>query len=304
MTAATRSAIPFGAMLTLGILWLVWGTSWPAMRIVFLEIPVWQFRTVTCGVAGVILLAMGIAQDRRHWHPARTTWPRLVAAAFFNMTCWHILVGFGLQIVGAGHAAIVCYTLPIWTALLASVFLKERLSPRILVALVLGVAGVSVLLSVNMSLLENAPLGFIFLLTAAITWAAGTLIVKHYDWGIGMFALAGWQLLIGLVPIAIIATMSEPFMLHRVSTEAAVAGLYVLFVGMVVGYALWFGIVNVMSATVASIGSLMIPVIGVVSSAVLLDEPIGWRELVALVLVLSAITLVLFFRPKHQGNSW
>ena len=57
-----------------------------------------------------------------------------------------------------------------------------------------------------------------------------------------------------------------------------------------------------MSATVASIGSLMIPVIGVVSSAVLLDEPIGWRELVALVLVLSAITLVLFFRSKHQGN--
>jgi tRNA(Arg) A34 adenosine deaminase TadA len=136
---------------------------------------------------------------------------------------------------------------------------------------------------------------------SAITWAGGTLVVKHYEWGVSLNALAGWQLLVGLVPITAIAAVSEPFVLHRASLEAALSGLYVLLVGMVMGYALWFRVVRAMPATVASIGAMMIPVIGVASGAILLGEPFGWREVLALALVLSAIALVLFVPARRGG---
>ncbi len=299
---------PVGGLITLVVLWLVWGTSWPAMRTVFLELPVWQFRAVSCAAAGTVLLALGYLQDRSRWKAPRRIWPRLIAAAFLNMTCWHILTGFGLQIVGAGHAVIVCYTLPVWTALLGGLFYGERIAARTMAALVLGIAGVAVLLSAGFDapgewLRGDQPLGFAFVLLAAITWAAGTLVIKHYEWGVSMSALAGWQLLIGLVPIASIALASEPFVLHRASLEATLSGFYVIFVAMVMGYALWFRTVQSMPATIASIGTLMIPVIGLGSGALLLGEPFGWREITALALVLSAIALVLFVPARRRSGA-
>lgn len=304
--APPRAAVPLGGLVMLVFLWMVWGTTWPAMRIVFLELPVWQFRALTCGVAGVVLLGLGIVQERNRWKVPRRIWPRLAAASFLNMTCWHVLTGFGLQIVGAGHAAIVCYTLPVWTALLAGLFFGERITARVVVAIALGIAGVVVLLSAGFGATGDLwqgerPLGFAFILLASITWAGGTLVIKHHEWNVSMNALAGWQLLIGLFPVGLIAAVSEPFVLHRASVEATLAGLYVLFVGMVMGYALWFRVVRAMPATVASIGTMMIPVIGVSSGALLLGEPFGWREVLALALVLSAIALVLLL-PALKGR--
>lgn len=302
MTGSTSggggSAVPLGSFITLVFLWLVWGTSWPAMRMVFLELPVWQFRALACALAGLVLLSMGRAQSPERWRVPRRMWGRLILAAFFNMTCWHILVSFGLQILGAGHAAIVCYTLPVWTALFAGIFLGERITWQVFLALILGMAGVAILFVSGLGKIDGAALGFALVLTSAMTWAIGTLIVKNVVWPTSMTALAGWQLLIGLVPMAVMAALTEDFVLHKASTDALLAGLYVVLIGMIAGYALWFRVVDIMPATIASIGALMIPIVGVLSAALVLGEPVGWREFVAMALVLSAVALVLFFRPK------
>jgi drug/metabolite transporter (DMT)-like permease len=101
------------------------------------------------------------------------------------------------------------------------------------------------------------------------------------------------------VPIAIIAIATERFTLHTASNAALLSAGYILVFGVILGYALWFKIVSLFPATIASIGSLVTPVIGMASSAVFLSEPIGWRELVALALVLSAVAMVVF-RPAPR----
>ena len=291
-----RALVP--AWIWLAALWLVWGTSWPAMRTVFLEMPVWQFRAVTCLLGGLALLAMatlaggGVRLARGDWLP-------LALASVFNMTVWHVTSGYGLTMIGAGHAAVVVYTLPVWTALLSAFFLKERLTPRVLASLVLGMGGVAVLASHDFAALGAEPLGLVFVLAAAVSWAVGTILIKRRAWSAGMNALAGWQLLIGMVPIGIIAVLTERFTLHQASGAAIVSAFYILVFGVVVGYALWFKVVSLFPATIASIGALVIPVIGMASSAILLDEPIGWREVAALALVLSAVAIVIF-RPAAQ----
>jgi drug/metabolite transporter (DMT)-like permease len=282
----------------LALLWVVWGTSWPAMRTVFLEVPVWQFRAITCVLGGAALLAITRLTGGRV-RLARGDWVPLALAGFFNMTVWHITSGYGLKMIGAGHAAVVCYTLPVWTALLGAVFFKERLTPRVLLGLALGMGGVGVLASHDFKALGADPLGLGLVLIAAMSWGVGTVLIKRRPWSAGMNALAGWQLLMAAAPIGVVALLTERFALHEASDAALLSGAYILFVGVILGYAVWFKVVSLFPATIASIGALVTPVIGMGSSALLLGEPIGWRELAALALVLSAVALVVF-RPAPK----
>ena len=279
-------------------LWIVWGTSWPAMRTVFLEVPVWQFRAITCVLGGAALLAIARFSGASV-RLARADWLPLAVASVFNMTVFHIATGYGLKMIGAGHAAVVVYTLPVWTALLGAFFLKERLAPRVLLGLVLGMGGVGVLASHDFKALGSDPLGLVVVLAAAICWGIGTMLIKQRSWSAGVNALAGWQLLMAAAPIGVVALLTERFALHEVSNAALFSGAYILFIGVILGYAVWFKVVSLFPATIASIGALVTPVIGMASSALLLGEPIGWRELAALALVLSAVALVIF-RPAPR----
>jgi drug/metabolite transporter (DMT)-like permease len=289
----TARAHPARDWIWLGLLWLVWGTSWPAMRAVFLEMPVWQFRAITCLIGGAALLLIAHLAGGTLRVPPRQ-WVALAAASLFNIIVWHVATGYGLLRVGAGHAAVICYTMPVWTALLSTVFLHERLSARILIALVLGMGGVAVLLSYDFAGLIDRPAGYLFVLAAAFGWAFGTIVVKRVRWQVGMTALAGWQLLLASVPIGIIAIATERFALHEASLRAYIGATHVLFLGVIAGYALWFRVVDRFPASVGSIGTLVIPVVGVATGALFLGEAVGWREITALALVLSAVALALF----------
>ena len=298
----SKVGVSKAGFLLLVCLWLVWGTSWPAMRIVFTELPIWQFRAVTCAISGFALLLMGLAAKQR-WRVPRRHWGAIAGASLFNMTLWHVLVGYGLFYIGAGHAVIIVYTLPVWTAILSVLFLKESMNWRTILALIFGMAGVLVLLSSDFEQIGTNPIGAAFILGAAISWAIGTIIVKRVQWTTDLYALAGWQLLIGLVPIAVIAFATERFTMHEASPQAIWAGLYVLFFGLIAGYALWFKIIEILPVTIASIGALMIPVIGVASGALILGEPVTWIEGMALLLVLGAVGMVLFGHPRRKGSS-
>jgi len=288
-----------GGWAALVTLWVVWGTSWPAMRVVFLEMPVWQFRTVTCFFGGLaLLLFVRMAGGRVRLK--RDEWIPLAIAAFFNMTVWHVTSGFGLTMIGAGHAAVVCYTLPVWTAVLSVLFLGDKLDARVILGLVCGMGGVAVLASHNFDAIGSKPLGLLLVLIAAMCWAIGTILIKRRTWSVGAGALAGWQLLLGMVPISIMAVTTESFTMHQASTIAILCALYTFVFGLIAGYALWFKVVDSFPATIAAIGALVIPVIGMMSSALLLGEPLGWREFAALGLVLSAVALVVFRRSAPK----
>ncbi len=179
-------------------------------------------------------------------------------------------------------------------------FLGDRLDARVIAGLVSGMGGVAVLASHDFEAIGANPLGLVLVLIAAVSWAIGTILIKRRQWSVGVGALAGWQLLVGMVPIAIMAVATERFTMHRASTPALLAGSYTFVFGMIVGYALWFKVVASFPATIAAIGALVIPIIGMISSALLLGEPLGWREFVALALVLSAVALVVFRRTPPK----
>lgn len=272
---------------------LGWGLNWPAMKIIVAEVPVWQFRAVTGVAGGLALFAVARLLGERLAVP-RAQWLPLAAAALLNITSWFVLVAYGVMLMGGGHASILAFTMPIWSAALGVVLFRERMTARRLVSLVMGALGVAVLMSHDFERLGASPWGALIILAAAFNWAIGHQIQKRVAWEIQPLALAAWQVTLGTAPIVVIAAVLEPFVYHRASWPAIASSIYLTFFALAFCYYAWFTAVRIFPTHISAISSLSVPVVGVVSSAILLGEPFGWREVAALALVVGAVALVLF----------
>jgi len=284
--------LPRSTWVLMLVLTLGWGCNWPMMKIALHEIPVWTFRSlcVWAGALGVLL----IARMRGHaLLPPRTQWPRVFVTSLFNVTGWNILIGYGVTLLPAGRSAILAYTMPLWVALLSVPVLKEPLTSRRLLGLSLGMGGMLLLLSNELAVLRAAPVGALFVIGAAWSWAIGTVLMKRFPTALASTSFTGWQLLLGGVPIIAGALLFDSGRLHALSWHAMLALAYNMIVAFILCHWIWFEIVSRASATVSSLGTLSIPVVGVFSSMLILGERPDWREYAALILVLSAIGTVL-----------
>jgi drug/metabolite transporter (DMT)-like permease len=275
---------------------ILWGANWPAMKLAVLEFEPWTFRVVSVLGAGLTLLLLARLSGERIRMERRLIVPHL-AISLAGVTLWHMLTAFGLLYIGGGRAAIIAFTMPVWATLFSMFFLGERPSLTLGLALLLGMVGLAMLIGPDMARLGETPLGALLILAAAIVWAIQTVATKAYDWRIGTMALSAWQLLAGGIPILLawlwLGAWPDP---AQLSPEGVLALLYVVFVALVFCFTTFLRIVRLLPAIAASLSTLAIPVVGVASSAWLLGEPIGLRELAALLPVLSAIGLVLLPR--------
>lgn len=289
-----RSSVEFRPLvfILVALLSIGWGFSWPMMKMALSEFPIWTFRAVSCLSAGLALLGLARLAGGRLM-PSPGEWRGVALAAFCNVTAWHMLVGYGVILVASGHAAVLAYTMPLWVVVLGAVFLGQPLEMPSVAGLILGLAGIVTLVAPDFDTLREAPLGAALILLGAMAWAAGTLIQKRLKTGLPTLALTGWQLVLGSVPILLLAPVIEGFAFPAVSARAWVAGVYITIVALVICYFLWFKIVSLMPASRASISMLLVPALGVISGALFLDEAFGWREALALCCIASALVLVL-----------
>ena len=291
--AETRLGIMLLFVLAFG-----WGFNWPMMRIVLAEIPLWQFRAVTGIASGVILLLLALALGKRLAVPRRH-WNTLVVMSLFNVTSWFILIAWGIKMMATGQASILGFTMPIFAAILSVVFLKDKLSGRVILSLLLGTAGILVLVLQDFSAAGFDVWGAVVILLAAFNWGVGSLIQKRTRWENDPTVIAGWQLTVGCLPIAVIAAATEKFVYHQADLTIIGASLYVTLISLVLCYFAWFRIVVIFPIAISSIGTLLTPCVGLVSAALILHEPLGWRELSALVLVVAAVALVMI-KPQSS----
>ena len=290
--AAPSQTVPRTALLLLAALTLFWGFNWPIMKTAVSEIPPLIFRSFCLGSGAIGLFALALLGGKSLRVPRRQVVP-LVLASFFNMTVWNIFIAYGISMVPAARSAILAYTMPLWAILFGAMVLGERLTVRRLFGLAAGLAGMAVLMAGDLSALVEAPLGTMLILGAAMSWGAGTVIVKRAAFTIPVTTLAGWQLVIGGAPIFLATLMLDWGSIGPVGVAPMLATAYNMFICFIFCYWAWFRIVGMVPVAVAGLGTLMVPVIGVFSSAWLLDEAIGMPELASLALVTVALGSVL-----------
>lgn len=288
-------AIPRAGLVLLGLLSIGWGFNWPIMKVVVAEIPHWTFRGDCIVLASLGLFAIArLSGQSLRVPPGR--WPQLIAMAACNITGWNVLAIHGVSLLPSGRAAILGYTMPVWSALLGAWFLGEALDRRRLAGLALGMGGMVLLAGAELVTLGSNPAGVGFMIAAAICWAAGLTIYKRDPLPMPITTQTAWQALIGGVPVALAGHSLETVDWGHVSFWAMFGFWYNVFIALLFCYWAWNKLVQMVPASVSSLGSLIIPVVGVFSGMVFLGEVPRWQDFAALVLVLAAIATVLLPR--------
>jgi len=296
-SGAGAAALPRAGFVMLGLLTLFWGVNWPMMKWGVTEVNPWSFRAicVVLGVAGLFVCARLAGQE---WRIAPRDRVPLFWASVYNTTCWHLCSAFALMHIASGRAAIIAFTMPLWATLLSVRWLGEPITRAKALGLGLGLVGLALLLVGEIAVLRQAPLGAALMLAAAVSWAAGSLVVKRHVWSMGAFALTGWQLLLGGLPILAGWALLEggDWLRAGVTTPSwrgVVGTLYAATVPMIFCQWGWIRVLQVFPASIAAIGTLLIPVMGVFSAAVLIGERVGATELAALALICGSLAIVL-----------
>ena len=287
------TSLPRAGYVLLAGLTLFWGANWPVLKFVLEELPVWWFRSACVVVGGVGLLLIARLSGLSLTVPRAERGP-LVLCALFNVVGWHLCSAYGLSLMPAGRAAIVAFTMPLWASLLGSLVLGEALTRSKLIGLALGMAGLAVLIGPDLVDLGAAPPGAQVIIVAAVSWAARTGAIKRFTWSVPTTSLVGWQLMVGAVPITVGAVLLEPMPeLGTLGRDVWIALAYVFLFPMLFCQWAFFKTVRLFPASIAAIGTLAIPVVGVYASALMLGEVVGLREVSALALICSALAGVL-----------
>ena len=284
--------IPPRALVLLPILWLVWGTNWPLFPLATREVSVWTFRAVSVLIAGAALLiaarVMGqsLSIPRRHW---RT----IAVATFFYLVVWNIASTYSALLIPSGQSAVLGFTMPLWSALISWAVLGERLSGRLVLAVALGALAVTLLMWKSFAAYAQAPLGLALGLIAGIGWAVGTLILQRGQVQVPATVLTGWQLVITALPITIGAFAFGDHQWFMPSWSSILLIGYIALVPMCIGNLCWFSIVGLLPAHVAGLSSILVPVVAMVSGALMHGEPLGPVQWLAMVCSAAAMWLAL-----------
>jgi drug/metabolite transporter (DMT)-like permease len=292
-TRATHSHQDRTGLWLLLAITIFWGVNWPAIKLSVNEVPVWAFRAIclAAGAGGLFAIARAAGLPLRI--PRRDLgW--LILASLGNITGWHIFSAIGVFYMLPGRASILAFTMPLWAAPIAAFWVGERLGWPKLLGLVVGALGLAVLVVPDWQNLLAAPLGPAFMLLAAISWAFGTVALKAHSFSMPTTSLVAWQMVIGGAPIFLGALiLNHDFEPGSVSALGWWAVAYAALIPMVFCHWAWFRVVAIYPAVVAAIGTLAIPVVGVISSALITNDPVGWAEILSLLLILFALFLVL-----------
>ena len=268
-----------------------WGFNWPVTKYLLSELPPLILRGTT-GVVGACLLAALAMLSGQSLRVPRKMWPRLVMAAIFNVGCWMVLMGLALLWLPASEAALIAYTMPIWASMLAWPILGERPNLLRVISLVMAFAGLSAIMGGNGFAASMAKLpGIIMALGGALGFAIGTVLAKKLPLHLPPLTAASWQIGIGCLPVAVVGLLIEKADVAALSDVGWILLVYSTVVQFCVAYVSWFAALARLPASVAAIGTMAVPVIGVVASAVALHEPLGPGQIAALVFTLAGVAL-------------
>ena len=294
----TRPAI----YVLLAVVVLVLGLNWPVMATGIKSIsPIWMGVFRVSGAAAVVV-TMGLL-SRNMSVPPRRDLPIIVSMAVFRLTTVFILVFTGLQLVPAGRSSVVVWTTSLWTVPIAAIFLGERMTGRRWAGLLLGIGGVVVLFepwSFDWSQ-SDVFLGHVLLILAAIVNAATAVHIRGHRWTMSPLEAAPWQLVGAALIMVTLGLATEGVPVIDWTPQLTWVVLYQGVLATGVAFLAQIVILRNVPAVSTNLTLMGVPVVGVVSSAILLGETVTFTLAVGLVLVILGVTINLLSDRSRLG---
>jgi len=298
VSAPTPRFSKSAGFLSLAVATIGWGLNWPVVKLLLLELPP-LFLRGSAGVAAALLLAAYAHRAGESLLVPRKLWLVLGWASFTNVFAWMGFSTLAVARLPVAQGALLIYTMPIWAMLLAWPMLGERPRARSIVALALSFSGVLLLLGGNFSLGASETIGVVLALAAAVLFALGTVTLRK-PLPLPPIAMTAWQVGLGCLPMLVLSGLWEKTTLGAITGMGAGLWLYMCLVPMGICYLGWFAAVRGLSPTVAATGTLIVPLVGVLSAVPILGEPFGLRQIAALALTLGGVLLVLVRKTPER----
>jgi drug/metabolite transporter (DMT)-like permease len=290
-TVPATGGVPTGARLLVVLMGVAWGMNWIATRVILEALSPWSLRVVGIGL-GALVLMIAAAVSRTNLSVPRGAWLKLTIAAFFNVGIFNVCSAYSQVYGTTSRAVVIAYSMPIWASVLAWFVLKEKLTGVKLAALALCALGLVILIGPLFE--QGLPLGALFALACAWFWAAGTIYLKAAQIPIPTLAATAWQLLLGW--LMIVAGMLVFYGLPQPSPVPTATLIWIGYnglIGMGLIYFVWFVVVDKLPTMTASIGTLLVPVVGVIGSAVINGERPNLTDTIGFALIFAAAATVL-----------
>ena len=273
---------------------LMWGVNWPMMKLSLQETTPLYFRASTM-LLGALWLFVYVARSGERMRPSRAEWITIAWLGLPNVLGWHTLSIFGVQELASGRAAILGFTMPIFTVLIGAAFFGERITPRVRLAVLCVSVAIGLLLWHELQRLTGRPTGVAWMLGAAASWALGTLMFRRAHLTLSPLVVTVWMLLIGSVVVWALALLLEPLPQPASFTPMMWVSLaYGVLINYGFAQLIWFGMARDLPPATSAMSVMAIPLVGTLSATFIVGEVPHWQDWFAIGFVMMAIASVLW----------
>jgi drug/metabolite transporter (DMT)-like permease len=271
-----------------------WGLAWPVNKIGLGYVsPLWY--TAIRLIIGTLTMGIIVFSINKLSLPQRKDIPLILIIGLLQISFYIFLTNLGLEYIAAGRASLLAYTTPLWVMPITVIFFQEKMGWMKWLGFLFSISGLLFLLSpweLNWSD-THIVFGTAMLLLASFSWAISMLCARYMHWNKSPLELIPWQLLIGTLPILLVACMKEPSVSIQWNTPLLLSLLYTGV--LVTGISYWSAqIINKELPTlVASLGFLMAPMFSIIISTLFLKEAINLTTACAMGLIIAGLICIL-----------
>lgn len=293
---ATSRPRTWETLLAFAIIYFVWGSTFLAIRVGVREVPPFLLAGMRFFTAGAILFAWLLATKTRL--PAKREWVSSLLLAFFIFVLDYGLLFWAEQRVPSGIAAVLLATIPVFMALFEILFLRtQQLTPRLAIGLLVGIAGVAVLMnrSVSFGELPIDTAGAAALLIASVSWSTASILTRKLPLPASKPMSSASQMLCGGILLLFASAMLgefHGFHLHAVSRRAWFALIYLIVAGSIVAFTAYVWLLHHHSPTKVGTYAYVNPIVAVIVGYFLGGEAIGPRTIMGTLLILVSVVVI------------
>ena len=294
-------------LLAFAIIYLVWGSTFLAIRVGVHEVPPFVLAAMRFLVAGLVLYGWMIARGERS--PGMRQWMSAFLLALLIFVIDYGLLFWAEQRVPSGIAAVMMATIPVFMALSEIIFLKtQRLTVGLALALLIGIGGVAVLVSRSLNL-GGEPIdsmGAVALLIGSISWSVASALTRKLPLPPSKVMSSGAQMLAGGVMLALTSAVLGEFQNFHpwsVSRAAWLSLLYLIGAGSIIAFTAYVWLIHHESPTKVGTYAYVNPVVAVLLGYYLGGETLGLRTILGTLFVLISVVMITTTRVKKPETA-
>src|SRR5436305_2400576 len=291
------------------IVWLIlcgiWGSTWLFIKLGLRDLPPITFAGIRFVIAAAILVLLALI-SRAPWPRSRRDWSVIAITGTLQFALNYGLVFWGEQYIPSGLAAVLQSTFPAFGLVIAHLYLPyERITAAKVIGILFGVSGIVIIFSNQLTIAGHmALLGSVALVASAFFGSYSNVLVKAYGAKIDPQVLAAGQMIFGFPPLLIIgiATEGNPLRFHW-TMMAVISLAYLVVVGSVIAFALYYWLVRHMEVTKTMLIALVTPVVAVLLGMIVLHEKLNWRLFVGAACIISGIGLIVLRKRQKTVST-